>query len=278
MSRAWVDPEGGSAPEEIRRAVDVAENSTVQKLGAEMLGTGFLVFVGVGSVPATLILLGDAQPFGMAELGIIAFAFALIVVAMIYAIGHISGCHINPAITVALAATGKFPWRSVPGYIAAQVVGATLGALAIIGTLGSQSYELGLGVAQFGSGVGYAQATFAEGIGTFLLAFTVFGVIDRRAPVGFAGLAIGFVVFAAIIVVAPATGASINPARTFGPMLVLQLFDGSVAWSQIWAYLLGEFVGASLAGVAYLAIARTRELEVALPVQTNAAQPQGVSQ
>lgn len=278
MSRAWVDPEGGSAPEEIRRAVAVAENSTVQKLGAEMFGTGFLVFVGVGSVPATLILLGDAQPFGMAELGIISFAFALIVVAMIYAIGHISGCHINPAITVALAATGKFPWRSVPGYIAAQVVGATLGALAIIGTLGSQSYELGLGVAQFGSGVGYAQATFAEGIGTFLLAFTVFGVIDRRAPVGFAGLAIGFVVFAAIIVVAPATGASINPARTFGPMLVLQLFDGSVAWSQIWAYLVGEFVGASLAGAAYLAIARTRELEVALPVQTNTAQPQGVSQ
>jgi len=278
VSRAWVDPEGGSAPEEIRRAVAVAENSTVQKLGAEMFGTGFLVFVGVGSVPATLILLGDAQPFGMAELGIISFAFALIVVAMIYAIGHISGCHINPAITVALAATGKFPWRSVPGYIAAQVVGATLGALAIIGTLGSQSYELGLGVAQFGSGVGYAQATFAEGIGTFLLAFTVFGVIDRRAPVGFAGLAIGFVVFAAIIVVAPATGASINPARTFGPMLVLQLFDGSVAWSQIWAYLVGEFVGASLAGAAYLAIARTRELEVALPVQTNTAQPQGVSQ
>jgi glycerol uptake facilitator protein len=237
------------------------ENSFGQKLLAEVLGTGFLVFIGVGSVPATLILNGNgtAHPFTMADLGIISFAFALIVIAMVYALGHISGCHINPAVTVALAATKKFPWSKVPYYIGAQIVGAVLGSLAIIATLGKiAGKELGLGVASFHTNVGYSQATFAEFIGTFLLVFTVFGVIDRRAPAGWAGLAIGFVVFAAIIVVAPATSASINPARTLGPMAVLQVVGGTVHWSQLWAYLGGEFAGGIAAGLAYTALARTR--------------------
>ena len=237
------------------------ENSFRQKLLAEVIGTGFLVFIGVGSVPATLLLdgAGKTHPFTMADLGIISFAFALIVIAMVYAIGHISGCHINPAVTVALAATKKFPWSQVPAYIGAQVTGAILGSLAIIGVLGKiAGKELGLGVAAFHPGVGYSQATFAEFVGTFLLVFTVFGVIDRRAPAGWAGLSIGFVVFAAIIVVAPATSASINPARTIGPMIVLQGAGGSVAWSQIWAYFGGEFLGGLLAGLAYSALAATR--------------------
>jgi glycerol uptake facilitator protein len=235
------------------------ENSFRQKLLAEVFGTGFLVFIGVGSVPATLLVLGKDHPFTMGDLGVISFAFALIVIAMVYAIGHISGCHINPAVTVALAATKKFPWRQVPAYIGAQVTGAILGSLAIIGVLGKVAgKELGLGVASFHAGVGYPRATFAEFIGTFLLVFVVFGVIDRRAPAGWAGLAIGFVVFAAIVVVAPATSASINPARTIGPMVVLQGAGGAVAWSQIWGYLIGEFAGGLLAGLAYSAMAATR--------------------
>jgi glycerol uptake facilitator protein len=255
------------------------ENSFRQKLLAEVFGTGFLVFIGVGSVPATLLLdgAGKTHPFTMADLGIISFAFALIVIAMVYAIGHISGCHINPAVTVALAATKKFPWRNVPAYIGAQVTGAILGSIAIIGVLGKIAGKtLGLGVASFHPGVGYAQATFAEFIGTFLLVFTVFGVIDRRAPAGWAGLAIGFAVFAAIIVVAPATSASINPARTIGPMIVLQGAGGSVSWSQIWAYFGGEFAGGVLAGLAYGAIAATRtrsaaEVELTLKEATTDA-------
>jgi glycerol uptake facilitator protein len=235
------------------------ENSFRQKLLAEVFGTGFLVFIGVGSVPATLLVLGKDHPFTMGDLGVISFAFALIVIAMVYAIGHISGCHINPAVTVALAVTKKFPWKDVPAYIGAQVTGAILGSLAIIGVLGKVAgKELGLGVAAFHTGVGYPRATFAEFIGTFLLVFVVFGVIDRRAPAGWAGLAIGFVVFAAIIVVAPATSASINPARTLGPMIVLQGAGGSVAWSQVWGYLIGEFAGGLLAGLAYTAMAATR--------------------
>src|SRR5580765_7385341 len=124
------------------------ENSRLQKWAAEVLGTALLVFIGVAAVPATLIVNGKA-PFTMADLGVISFAFGTVVIATIYALGHVSGNHINPAVTVALAVTGKFPWREVPGYIAAQVAGATLGALAIVGVLGSQAHELGLGVASF---------------------------------------------------------------------------------------------------------------------------------
>jgi glycerol uptake facilitator protein len=221
-----------------------------QKLLAEAFGTAMLVFVGVGSVPATLIVGGDA-PFTMAQLGMISFAFAMIVVALIYAIGHVSGCQINPAVTVALAATGKMPWRAVPGYLGAQVVGAIAGAGTIIGVLGHKAVDVGLGVASYSSDVSAGRAFFAEAIGTFILVFVVFGAIHKAAPGGFAGVAIGMAVFAAIIPVAPATGASINPARTFGPMLVLQLAGGTVHWGQLPVYLLAEFVGGLAAGFLY---------------------------
>src|SRR4051795_603503 len=150
------------------------EPTLVQQLAAEVIGTAFLVFVGVGAVPATLIVNGDA-PFTMADLGMISFAFATIVVATVYALGHISGNHINPAVTVGLAVTGKFPWSKVPVYVGAQLVGATVGALAIIGVLGTKASEVGLGVAAYGDGVGAGQAFIAEFVGTFILVFTVFG-------------------------------------------------------------------------------------------------------
>ncbi|HEY6592700.1 MAG TPA: aquaporin [Asanoa sp.] len=235
----------------------MADISYPQKLVAEVIGTGLLVFVGVGSVPATLIVAGDA-PFTMAQLGMISFAFAMVVVALIYALGHVSGCQINPAVTIALAATGKMPWRDVPGYVGAQVAGAILGATAIIGVLGGAAVDVGLGVATYGPGVGIGQAFLAEALGTFILAFVVFGAIDRRAPGGFAGLAIGMAVFAAIIPVAPATGASINPARTVGPMLVQQIAGGTIHWGQLPVYLVAEFTGALLAGLAYAAVATAR--------------------
>ena len=220
------------------------ETNLSQRLGAEVIGTAFLVFVGVGSVPATLIVNGDA-PFTMADLGMISLAFGTIVVATVYALGHIGGNHINPAVTLGLAVTGKFPWRQVPAYIAAQVVGAIIGAAAILGVLGRPASDVGLGVATYRRHVGVAQAFTAEFVGTFILVFTVFGVIHRKAAAGFAGVAIGLVVFAAIIPVAPTTGASINPARTFGPMLVQQLAGGAVQWGQLPVYLAAEL----LAGV-----------------------------
>src|SRR5438105_2401109 len=146
------------------------DNTRWQKLGAEFFGTALLVFIGVGAVPATLIVNGNA-PFTMADLGMISLAFGTIVVATVYALGHISGNHINPAVTVGLAATGKFPWRDVPTYVGAQVAGATAGALAIVGVLGSKAHEVGLGVAAFSTslGVGNVQGFFAEFVGTFIL-------------------------------------------------------------------------------------------------------------
>jgi len=236
--------------------VNMDEPRMGQKLVAETIGTAFLVFIGVGSVPATIIVNGDA-PFTMADLGMISLAFGTIVVATVYALGHISGNHINPAVTVGLAITGKFPWADVPKYLLAQVSGATIGALAIIGVLGQKAVDAGLGVAAFGADVGHTQGFIAEFVGTFILVFTVFGVIHRKAAPGFAGIAIGLVVFAAIIPVAPATGASINPARTIGPMLVQSIAGGEVVWSQLPTYLIAELAAGLAAGLMYGALART---------------------
>jgi glycerol uptake facilitator protein len=232
------------------------EPSLRQKLIAEVLGTAFLVFIGVGSVPATLIVNGKA-PFTMADLGIISLAFGTVVIATVYALGHVSGNHINPAVTVGLAVTGKFPWRRVPAYIAAQVAGAVLGALGIIAVLGKKASDVGLGVASYGGSVHWPQAFAAEFVGTFILVFTIFGVIHRKAAAGFAGLAIGFVVFAAIIPVAPATGASINPARTIGPMLIQQVWGGTVHWTQLPVYLAAELLAGAAAAAAFVAVSRT---------------------
>jgi glycerol uptake facilitator protein len=233
------------------------EPSMTQKLLSEVIGTAFLVFVGAGSVPATLIVNGSA-PFTMADLGMISFAFGTIVVAAVYALGHISGCHINPAVTIGLAATRKFPWAQVPSYMIAQVVGAVIGAIAILGVLGHKASDLGLGVAAYHPGVGPGQAFIAELVGTFILVFTVFGVIHRKAVPGWAGLAIGLVVFAAIIPVAPATSAAINPARYIGPMIVQQFAGGEVLWAQLPVYVIAELVAGAVAGVAYVAISRTK--------------------
>ncbi|MDR1768605.1 MAG: aquaporin, partial [Propionibacteriaceae bacterium] len=129
---------------------------------------------------------------------------------------------------------------------AAQVVGAVVGSFAIIAVLGKKASDLGLGVAAYSSDTPWYQAFAAEFIGTFILVYAVFGAIYRKAAGGMAGIAIGFVVFAAIIPVAPTTGASINPARTTGPMLVQQIMGGEVEWGQWPVYIAAEL----LAGVA----------------------------
>lgn len=232
------------------------ENRMWQRLAAEFLGTAFLVFVGVGSVPALAIARGD-QPLTGSELGFISLSFGAVVIGTVYVFGYISGNHINPAVTVALAATGKFPWRDVPGYLAAQVLGAVAGSFAIIAVLGQKASELGLGVAAYGD-IPVWQAFTAEFIGTFILVFTVFGVIHRKAAPGFAGIVIGFIVFAAIIPVAPVTGASINPARTTGPMLVQSLMGGTVHWEQWPVYVIAELAAGVAAGLLFGLISRTQ--------------------
>lgn len=237
------------------------ENKMWQKLLAEFLGTAFLVFVGVGSVPALFLARGGdgGAPFTGAELGVIDFAFATIVVVTVYVFGYISGNHINPAVTLGLAVTGKFPWKQVPGYLIAQVLGAMLGAFAIAGVLGQKAIDSGLGVASYADSTPIWQALLAEFVGTFILVFSVFGVIYRKASAGWAGLVIGFAVFAAIIPVAPTTSAAINPARVTGPMIVETILGGKVHWEQWWVYVVAELVAGVLAALAFGLIAHTAE-------------------
>jgi glycerol uptake facilitator protein len=240
-----------------------------QRAVAETLGTALLVLVGPGSVVATLVLAGDAKPAvtGADLLGI-SFAFGLVIAAAVYALGKVSGCHINPAVTFALAATKRFPWREVPAYWAAQMAGALIGALAIWGVFGHHAIDLGMGQTSFDpSAFTWFSAILAEGIGTFILMFAILGIVDGRSPNELAGLVIGGVVVAIIMVMGPITGASLNPARAFGPELVSAVGSGTTHWSQlIPVYVLPGLAGAGLAAFAYDLIANPRR--VARPIKT----------
>jgi glycerol uptake facilitator protein len=232
----------------------VQQHSLSQRAVAETLGTALLVLVGPGSVVATLVLAGKSTPaITGADLLGISFAFGFIITAMVYAIGKVSGCHINPAVTFALAATKRFPWREAPAYWLAQVVGAVIGALGIWAMFSHTGIDLGMGQASFNPDTTtWASAIFAEGIGTFILMYAILGIVDSRSPGDFAGLVIGGVVVAIIMVVGPVTGASLNPARAFGPEFVSALGDGATHWNQlIPVYVLPGLVGSALAAFAY---------------------------
>jgi glycerol uptake facilitator protein len=236
--------------------------TTPQKLLAELVGTACLVFVGAGSAAATGVIAASSKAsFSLADLGMISFAFMLVIVGVVYAIGHISGGHINPAVTLSLAVSGKFPWREVPGYMLAQLVGAVIGAAAIFLTLGkTAAVAAGGGVTAYNTAsMGFGRALLIEAIGTAILVFVIFGVIDHRAVPGWAPMAIGAIVFAIIIIIGPATGAAINPARYLGAVFMQGAFGGHVTWSEVPAYLIGELAGGVLGGLAYVGISKVRQ-------------------
>ena len=238
------------------------EHSLPQRAITEALGTALLVLVGPGSVVATLVLSGDKTPaITGADLLGISFAFGLVITALVYAIGKVSGCHINPAVTFALAATKRFPWREVPAYAAGQFVGAVIGAFGIWALFAHSGMDLGMGQTSFNQDTTtWASAMFAEGIGTALLMFAILGIVDSRSPGDFAGLVIGGVVIAIIMVVGPITGASLNPARAFGPELVSAIGGGATHWNQyLPVYLLPGLVGAGVATVTYDYLATPRQ-------------------
>ena len=232
-----------------------------QRAAAEALGTALLVLVGPGSVVATLVLAGKATPaITGADLLGISFAFGLIITAVVYALGKVSGCHINPAVTFALAVTKRHPWKEVPAYWAAQVLGAVIGALCIWAVFGHTGIKLGMGMTSFNEHTTtWAQAIFAEGIGTAMLMFAILGIVDSRSPGDLAGLVIGGVVIVIIMVVGPITGASLNPARAFGPELVSAIGGGATHWNQLVpVYILPGLIGAGVASVAYDFVAKPR--------------------
>jgi glycerol uptake facilitator protein len=247
------------------------EYSFPQRAFAELIGTAALVFIGAGSVPAILLLEGATKaPFSGADLGFISFAFGLIVVALVYTVGKVSGCHINPAVTFGLAATKRFPWREVPLYWASQVAGGILGALAMWGSFGTKAVKLGygFGVVHFNHATTtWGSAMLIEGIGTALLLFTILGIVDSRSPEGWAGLVIGLVIVAIIVTVGPITNASLNPARAIGPLFVVTVHGESAHnWlQQFGAYIPANLVGAALACFAYDWMAKPRK--VARPIK-----------
>ena len=214
---------------------------------AECIGTLILVFIGCGTV---CVLGGDL-------LGIAA-AFGLAVTIMIYTIGSVSGCHINPAVSIALCAAKKFPVKDTAAYCTAQFIGASLGAGLIILVMGMDALTSGgLGMTAPAVGISMFQAVLAEFIGTFVLMMVIMGVaVDRRAVSGFAGLAIGASVLAVILVIGKISGGSINPARTFGPDLMALIFSGSDAlWTTFPIYVIGPILGAVCAALLYCKMA-----------------------
>src|SRR6266480_5796429 len=172
-----------------------------QKFLAELLGTAFLVWVGPGSITTTNFIAGGKVPFTMADLGMIALAFAFAIAAMVYTIGHISGCHINPAVTFSLAVTRRISWSEAVVYWVAQFLGGILGALFIALAFGwtAAAQGPGLGATNFGGAInlygtagGWVVAIAMETIGTFFLLLVVMGTaVDGRAPAGWAGFIIG---------------------------------------------------------------------------------------
>jgi glycerol uptake facilitator protein len=235
--------------------------SLAQKLTAEAIGTAILVFIGAGSVPLTVFLTGE-NPFGSAELSTISFAFSFAIFAAIYSVGHISGAHINPAVTIALLATRKIDGSTAGAYIVAQLVGAFLGAaLTLIILTGNDPQTLGLGAVGVNANAGIAIGFAAEVIGTAILVFTVFGAaVSGKAPAGFAGIAIGFIVYGIIILVGPITGAALNPARQIGPDILEMLTGGAaVAWDALAVvYIAGPIVGGLVGAFLYEFIGRER--------------------
>jgi glycerol uptake facilitator protein len=236
-----------------------------QRALAEVLGTAALVLVGPGSVIATLRLAGKVAPFTEADLLGISFAFGFIITALVYALGKVSGCHINPAVTFALAVTKRFPWREVPVYWISQYVGAVIGAFAIWGVFGQDAVTFGMGQTHFAadaSGTYFAEAALAEALGTGLLILAILGIVDSRSPGQLAGLVIGGAVVGIILIFGPITGASLNPARAFGPELVQAFAGGTTFWTQyLPVYFIPGLVGAAAAAFAYDYLANPRVVE-----------------
>jgi aquaporin Z len=231
--------------------------SLAKRAGAEMLGTFWLVFGGCGSA----VLAAAFPNVGIGLLGV-AFAFGLTVVTMAYAIGHISGCHLNPAVSVGLAAGKRFPFSELPAYIAAQVVGGILGAgvLYLIAS-GKAGFDVSGGLASNGYGLhspgGYSLASCmtAEVVLTFMFLMIILGATDKRAPAGFAPLAIGFALTLIHLIGIPVTNLSVNPARSTGPAV----YVGGWALQQLWMFWVAPIVGAAIAGIVYPGLAAEPE-------------------
>lgn len=221
----------------------------MKRLFAETLGTAWLVLGGCGSA----VFAAAFPDVGIGLLGV-SLAFGLTVVTMAYAIGHVSGCHLNPAVTVGLYCGGRFPAGEVLPYIAAQVVGGVIGAgvLYLIAS-GSADFSLAGGFAANGyaehspGGYSLVSGLTAEVVMTFAFLFVIMGATHGKAPAGFAPLAIGLCLVLIHLVSIPVTNTSVNPARSTGPAV----FVGGWALQQLWLFWVAPIIGGALGGITY---------------------------
>jgi len=228
-----------------------------KRAAAEFFGTFWLVFGGCGSA----VLAAGFPKVGIGLLGV-AFAFGLTVLTMAYAIGHISGCHLNPAVSVGLVVAGRFPARDLVTYIGAQVAGGIAGAgvLYVIAS-GQAGFDTAGGFAANGfaehspGGYSMVSALVAEVVLTFVFLMIILGATDKRAPVGFAPIPIGLGLTLIHLIGIPVTNLSVNPARSTGPAI----FVGGWAIAQLWLFWLAPLAGAILAGMVYPALASGEE-------------------
>ncbi len=228
----------------------MGEISLVKRCVAELIGTFVLVFIGTGIVVSVVLYAQGIDAAGVLAIGL---AFGLAIAVMAYVFGHISGTHINPAVSIAMWATCRLPTGDAIAYIVAQLCGATLGSLAVVAVFGTRvAVDAGLGATVMGTGIEYWQAILCEAIVTFLLLITIMGTaVDKRAPQGLAGLAIGVIASLCIAMALNVTGGSLNPARTFGPYLIDALAGGANYWWQFPIYVIGPIVGAVVAVFLY---------------------------
>ncbi len=226
--------------------------SLAKRACAECIGTFWLVFGGCGSA-----VLAAAYP----QLGIgfagVSLAFGLTVLTMAYAIGHISGCHLNPAVSVGLAAGRRFPASELPAYCAAQIIGAVIAAGVLFAIAsGKTGFTLAGGFASNGyadhspGGYSLMACLIAEVVLTFMFLLIILGSTDKRAPQGFAPIAIGLGLTLIHLIGIPITNTSVNPARSTGPAL----FVGGWAIHQLWLFWIAPLLGAALAGLTYQAV------------------------
>lgn len=226
----------------------------MRQLGAEFLGTFWLVLGGCGSA----VLAAAFPGVGIGLLGV-SLAFGLTVLTMAYTIGHISGCHLNPAVSVGLWAGGRFPANKLLPYISAQVCGAIIaGAVLYIIASGTAGFDVSKGFASNGYGVhspgGYSllAAFVTETVMTMFFLLVILGATDRQAPVGFAPLPIGLALTLIHLISIPVTNTSVNPARSTG----VALFVGDWAIGQLWLFWLAPILGALLGALTYRFISR----------------------
>jgi len=231
--------------------------SLAKRCVAEMAGTALLVYFGAGAAAITLMIAQGTEPatpfnIGIGQLGglgdwfAIGMVFAIVIAAVIYSMGKISGAHINPAVTIALFASKRFPAGETGAYVIVQMIGAAIGSLLFAATVGMEAVTVGgLGATVPFPGIGYGQAILAETIGTFVLMLVIMGIaVDSRAPQGFAGLVIGLTVAGMITTLGNVTGASLNTARTFGPYLIDTVLGRPAPWEFFPIYIIGPIVGA----------------------------------